>query len=756
MVSQRSRECYEKNESTKRHKKRKIHIGVIILVLVLALGTGTVVYVVNQVAGVRMHASGIKTGIKTVAQCLMDRNPDAAEEAMCGVERHTHEIRQALDGRLWKLASSVPYVQSEFHSVDVLLDSVDAAMEDLIRPVIDIMRTLPPESLKQENGWNVDGVIQYLTLAQNLIPRADGLIKQLNNLELGLLDSDGKIHGMLQSASVLAELAGMASNKLLQPTIKQLVEVPPEYLRKEGGVDWDVACNYLEFAQAMIPQFEEIVSSVDPAMLGQNERIAAAIDSVMALTYIFEDAVDTLLAPAVAQLREYPLDRLTVDGGFNVAMIRSYLDFTDLYIPELERTLVKIRDLNLDIFKNEEVASYFEKAWNVTVLYHQNEELISFAKAFLGDGEDRVYLLAAQNSAEIRASGGFPGAMGTIHIRDGRLEVGDFSGVNDVLAVRADAPVSKIENVLFQGAMGVSRDADYCPDFERVAEIWSLGYEKKNKETLDGVISLTPSVIQKILGIVGDITLSDGTVLTGENATRALQRDIYFKYFGIKNDVTKSNAIVDALFAETAKETMRMVTSNISVSALVRYLDILHEGCADRTIMAWMKEPTEQELVRNLGLSGGLNSDPENPAAGIYFSCTVPSKMGWFLNMDIEIGEPEINEDGSRTYPMRVVLENTMTPEELAAGNYYIDGGQKYLGGALYLFAPAGGTVCDFSSSENIRIVHREYHGLQLGHISKINLYYGKPLVITYRLTTAPGVETPLVISQTPTLQAYR
>lgn len=31
-------------------------------------------------------------------------------------------------------------------------------------------------------------------------------------------------------------------------------------------------------------------------------------------------------------------------------------------------------------------------------------------KAFIGDGSDKVYLLAAQNTAEIRAAGGFPGS----------------------------------------------------------------------------------------------------------------------------------------------------------------------------------------------------------------------------------------------------------------------------------------------------------------------------------------------------------
>ena len=52
------------------------------------------------------------------------------------------------------------------------------------------------------------------------------------------------------------------------------------------------------------------------------------------------------------------------------------------------------------------------------------------------DGSDKVYLLAAQNTAEIRAAGGFPGSIGTIRVEDGVMSIGDFNPVNDVLATQ--------------------------------------------------------------------------------------------------------------------------------------------------------------------------------------------------------------------------------------------------------------------------------------------------------------------------------
>lgn len=740
--------------------KRKIRTVTGLLILLLVIGLGLLgFYMKKQVSDLYGRASRVKGALRSVAACLVDQDPDGAEEALRKVNREAGGIREALDRPFWKCVSGVPMVRSEFDSVQSALDILDAASADLIQPVVDMLRTVPPESLKQEAGFHSQGIIRYLTLAQDMIPQARELVDRMNGLELGLLDRDGSITSTLQSASALMELAEAASDNLLRPAIAQLNAYPLDSLGGAESMDLDVVCSYLAFAQRMIPQAGQLLAmarQLDAQALGGNEKIAAWLDSAGRLAEILENASGTVIGPVITQLQNYPLGSLTVDGGFNVAALKSYLDFARTFVPELERTLVQIRDLELGILKNEKIASYFVKVWNVTVLYHENEEAAAFLDAFLGDGEDRLYLLAAQNSAEIRASGGFPGAMGTIRIRDGVLRVEDFTGVNDMLAVYVITPVSYIEKVLFLGSLSICRDADFCPNFERVAGIWSMGYTQKNGEALDGVVSLTPAIIQKILAIVGDLTLSDGTHLTGENATRILQRDLYFKYFGVGDQVTSSNTIVDALFAETARETMALVARNIGPSQVVRYLNVLHEGCADRTIMFWMKDEAEQEMVRRMGWSGGLNTDPDHPAAGVYFNCTAASKMGWFLNMDTEIGAPETNSDGSRTYPMKITLENTMTPEELSAASYYIDGGRPALIGSMYLFAPAGGTVSDFSASRYLQINPLEYEGLRLGHVPRIELYYNKPLVITYNLTTAPGVDAPLTISQTPTLQAYR
>jgi hypothetical protein len=250
--------------------------------------------------------------------------------------------------------------------------------------------------------------------------------------------------------------------------------------------------------------------------------------------------------------------------------------------------------------------------------------------------------------------------------------------------------------------------------------------------------------------------LFDGSVFTGDNAMRVILHDIYFQYFDRRNPHPNRYAISDDLFAEAAEKTMSTLTDDISFSRLLDFLPVFKESIADRTLMLWMKDEAEQAFVMEQGWSGGLNKDPENPAAGVYVNVVSASKMGWFLLMDTEIGEPAQNLDGSYTYPITVTFSNNITQDEINAADSYISGGW---GGSMstvaYFFAPAGGSVDNFEASNGKKISLKTYNGMTLGFMDQFPLKPGVDVIITYTVTTAPGVDTPLVFSKTPTAQQF-
>lgn len=485
------------------------------------------------------------------------------------------------------------------------------------------------------------------------------------------------------------------------------------------------------------------------------------VKSVNTLVSVAEDASDNILKPALDVMDEYPLEGLKVGDGFSVSTINAYLNLLEDIEPRIESMTTKMQTVKLPLGKTEMLSEYTQMLTKLTAAYKENGEYLPLFRAFLGDGSDKLYLLAAQNSAEIRASGGFPGSMGTIRIEDGVLTIDDFKTVYDMISVNppTEAHITDTEYLLFSGSLDYARDACYIPDFERVGEIWALAYESKNDEYIDGVISLTPVIIQKVLAYTGAVTLSDGTELNGDNATQMLQKDLYYKYLSSNSSYKISNAndYVDSLFAETAKIVMGKLVDDFDINRIADYSKIFTDGGKDRTILMWMEDETAESYVKAAGCSGALNDDPSNPEAGVFFSGANGSKLGWFVSLDTQIGDVTVNDDGSRTYDVTVTVSNDITRDDMyRAGNYIIGNYNGQVESYLHLFAPAGGTISDFETSNSMTMNMDEYHGLEVAYNVEFMLAPSNPVTVTYKVTTAPGVSTPLKISQTPTLQSYR
>lgn len=485
------------------------------------------------------------------------------------------------------------------------------------------------------------------------------------------------------------------------------------------------------------------------------------VKSVNTLVSVAEDASDNILKPALDVMDEYPLEGLKVGDGFSVSTINAYLNLLEDIEPRIESMTTKMQTVKLPLGKTEMISEYTQMLTKLTAAYKENGEYLPLFRAFLGDGSDKLYLLAAQNSAEIRASGGFPGSMGTIRIEDGVLTIDDFKTVYDMISVNppTEAHITDTEYLLFSGSLDYARDACYIPDFERVGEIWALAYESKNDEHIDGVISLTPVIIQKVLAYTGAVTLSDGTELNGDNATQMLQKDLYYKYLSNNSSYKVSNAYdyVDSLFAETAKIVMGKLVDDFDINRIADYSKIFTDGGKDRTILMWMEDETAESYVKAAGCSGALNDDPSNPEAGVFFSGANGSKLGWFVSLDTQIGDVTVNDDGSRTYDVTVTVSNDITRDDMyRAGNYIIGNYNGQVESYLHLFAPAGGTISDFETSNSMTMNMDEYHGLEVAYNVEFMLASSNPVTVTYKVTTAPGVSTPLKISQTPTLQSYR
>lgn len=490
------------------------------------------------------------------------------------------------------------------------------------------------------------------------------------------------------------------------------------------------------------------------------------VSSARALVSSLRSVADEALVPITEALQANPPSELIgADKTINSDAISSLLDVVGDAAPVMQECADTVSGLPaFHIAQIEEMmGDARQKIVEANALVQKAADMAPLAKSIFGADGDRTYLIAAQNTAEMRASGGFPGSMGTLSIRDGRIELGEFSKVYDVMpeATSPELGVTDAEIALFGGFMNVARDAGMDPDFTRVAEIWAVAYEEKTGTRLDGVISVTPAVVQDLLAICGPITLSDGTVVDGGNATKVLQHDLYWKYLSKETIGSGSGDIADALFAEAANLAFEQFFSGIDSESLMKFVGVMGEGMDDRSVMFWLSDPSEQESLAALGCSGDVLTDPGEPAVGTYFSLWIGSKMGWYIDIDNEILSSRENADGSRTYSVKTTYRNTATPDIIdAAGDYiagYLEGFER---GNLYpellIYAPTGGSISSFVASGGVQFVEAEHKGLQVFHASRPDLRAGESIECTYEVTTAPGEQKELTFMSTPTLTEYR
>ena len=145
--------------------------------------------------------------------------------------------------------------------------------------------------------------------------------------------------------------------------------------------------------------------------------------------------------------------------------------------------------------------------------------------------------------------------------------------------------------------------------------------------------------------------------------------------------------------------------------------------------------------------------------------------MFYYLASDIDVGKGVKNSDGSITYDMKVTFSNQLDSAELGTLTDYITNGGGFDGSLhffVYLLAPSGGKISDITT-EGTFYGADEYpipaFAITAGGDDAMNettyqgndLWYGwtkvpmgDKTVITYKVTTAPGAESDLVVRTTP------
>ncbi|UOE43801.1 DUF4012 domain-containing protein [Agromyces larvae] len=371
----------------------------------------------------------------------------------------------------------------------------------------------------------------------------------------------------------------------------------------------------------------------------------------------------------------------------------------------------------------------------------------------LGLDGPRDYLVLILNNAELRATGGIPGALAVVHVEGGTMDLAPIRSNGDVPALDAPIlPLGEGTEQLFGSLPGrFVQDVTMTPDFDETARLARAFWAAATGVEVDGVIAVDPGVLSAFLRAVGPVE-ADGLTLTSDDVVRQLLVDSYLRI--------DDQGELDAFFADVGHAVFAAVTSGgHDPRSLV---DAAVSSAQDGRVSIWSAHADEQAVLAGTALGGPLAAlDAAGPDSyGVYLNDATGGKFDPFLDLAVDAGTVECRADGRQEVVVRVTATSTAPndawqslPRYVTAGRpqgYGVDVGVLAVDVAVY-GAPGSYQGSVLVDGERVPAVTTTDSGRPVAY-TRVQMLPGRTSVLEVRyVASEPGAVQP-VVRHTPTV----
>ena len=265
---------------------------------------------------------------------------------------------------------------------------------------------------------------------------------------------------------------------------------------------------------------------------------------------------------------------------------------------------------------------------NYSTISPEISSAIKASPYLLGSDKPRSFLIAFQNSAEARGTGGILGAFAIVKMDKGQMTVVK-TGSNAVLQSLQEIPISmpKEYTDLYRSDPAIWQNSNLSPHFPYGARIWQALWKKQTGEQLDGVIAIDPTTISHLLKATKPITMKNGTVITSDNVVQLTLKDAY-KTFETNNDARKQFLvdIMNSVFAQFTTQSF----SKVTIASGIR------ESILENRILIYLNDAQYEEFLTRSRLGGYLHEEPNNNYRVVIQNIDA-SKMDYYLEKSVSI-----------------------------------------------------------------------------------------------------------------------
>ena len=454
---------------------------------------------------------------------------------------------------------------------------------------------------------------------------------------------------------------------------------------------FDKAASDFDESYALLSQAEKDISQIG-GNFSEILRFIPGASKVATADYVVAAGQNLVLAGKYMSSSVQSLGGL--GNPFNETKVSNQTALTDVFLnlrdgtgkandelKEARENLAKVNVADLPSEMRPDFIKLKEKLPEVTASldgFLGNSEVILDILGFNGP---RKFLFLFQNNQEMRATGGFIGSYGILEISDGRVKkmfVDDIYNPDGQLKARVIPP----EPIQKMSAVWTMHDANWFPDFPTSAEKLSWFYEKTGGPTVDGVIAVTPKLIQDLLAVTGPIEMPEyGITVDKDNFIEKTQYEVEIDY---DKELNKPKKFI----ADLTPKVLDEVINTRNMAQMVKVLNIFNSLLKEKHLLIYSKNYNLQKLIANQGWSGEILASNKD-----YLSVINTNISGYKTDgvIDETINHScELSGDGSITDTVTVTRKHN-------GGNEKYDWWNKVNADYVRIYVPEGSKLVEAS-----------------------------------------------------------
>lgn len=287
----------------------------------------------------------------------------------------------------------------------------------------------------------------------------------------------------------------------------------------------------------------------------------------------------------------------------------------------------------------------------------------------LGAEGGRRYLLAVQNNAELRGTGGLIGFVGELAADDGAVSFEgpiDVSDLESPDAIAVQVPEEFERRYAHVEASSSIKNVNVDPDLPMTAPVLLQLYEEATGRTLDGVIAVDPVALQFVSRATGAVDVPDELLddveglpdpVPADELARVVMFDAY-EAFGGSSEARDLylEAVLTAAFE-------RLVAMDWDPAVMTRRVGA---AAAARHLQIYSIDENEQAALESLGVAGALGARDWGDVLAVSANNAAANKqdvhVGHGVRLDLTLRIPDVNRatEAERHGRFRVTVDNPL------------------------------------------------------------------------------------------------